>query len=332
MAADGRHKLMVGLARLLPPLARLHDQRNALIERSMQLGGEVTKLRQARDKLARELKYYELRREQGYIIELDYPYVPRVRRWDSSLGNDRCGRIIEAGAVRYRRTLEDFLAFKDTLVAIQAEEPADERQPYWTNPWLPPLDGICLYGLLAKLNPRLYVEVGSGNSTKYVRRAISDHGLRTRIISIDPHPRAVIDQLCDEIIRKKLEDCDLSLFAGLGAEDMLFVDNSHRSFQNSDVTVVFTEILPLLGSGCTYGIHDIFLPNDYPADWMARLYNEQYLLMAYLLGGAAGDEIICPVHFIQLTPDLVDILDPIVRHPALGGALPIGGGFWMKKH
>ena len=338
MAADGGHKLMVGLGRLLPPLARLHDQRNSLIERSMQLSKEVEELRLARDKLlvendrlAGEFKYNELRRAQGYIIELDYPYVPRVRQWERSRSNDHCGRIIEAGSARYRQTLEDFLSFKDALVAIQAEEPTDERQPYWSNPWLPPLDAICLYGLLAKLNPRLYVEVGSGNSTKYVRRAISDHGLRTRIISIDPHPRAVIDELCDEVIRKKLEDCDLSLFAGLGAEDVLFVDNSHRSFQNSDVTVVFTEIMPVLGSGCIYGLHDIFLPNDYPADWLARFYNEQYLLMAYLLGGAAGDEIVCPVHFVQLTPDLVHILNPILRHPSLDGALPIGGGFWMKK-
>jgi hypothetical protein len=338
MAADGGHQLMVGLGRLLPALARLHDHRNALLKQSGQLSEEVTELRQTRDKLLAEhsrlvgeLASNELRRAQGYIIELDYPYVPRVRKWEPSLSNSHCGRLIEAGSARYRQMLEGFLGFKDTLAAISAEEPADERQPFWANPWMPPLDGICLYGLVAKLNPRLYVEVGSGNSTKYVRRAISDHGLRTRVISIDPHPRAVIDELCDEIIRKKLEDCDLSLFAGLGAEDLLFVDNSHRSFQNSDVTVVFTEILPLLGSGCIYGVHDIFLPNDYPADWLARFYNEQYLLMAYLLGGAAGDEIICPVHFVQLTPDLVSILNPILRHPALGGALPMGGGFWMKK-
>jgi hypothetical protein len=61
-------------------------------------------------------------------------------------------------------------------------------------------------GIVTKLNPKRYIEVGSGNSTKYVRRAISDHGLRTKIISIDPHPRAVIDTICDEVIRERLED------------------------------------------------------------------------------------------------------------------------------
>ena len=156
------------------------------------------------------------------------------------------------------------------------------------------LDAVCLSGLVTKLNPRLYVEVGSGNSTKYVRRAISDHGLRTRVISIDPHPRAVIDQLCDEVICNKLEDCDLKVFADLGPEDVVFIDNSHRSFQNSDVTVFFAEVLPILKSGCHYGIHDIFLPYDYPGSWLSRFYNEQYLLMAYLLGGETAMKSSCP--------------------------------------
>jgi hypothetical protein len=137
--------------------------------------------------------------------------------------------------------------------------------------------------------------------------------------------------LCDQIIRKELENCDLSLFADLTAEDVVFVDNSHRSFQNSDVTVFFTEILPLLRSGCHYGIHDIFLPNDYPEAWLSRWYNEQYLLMAYLLGGADGDEIVLPVHYIQQTPALLATLDPLLRHPALGGAIPLGGAFWMRR-
>lgn len=329
---------MVEIGRLFPPIARLHDGRNALIESEGHLRQQLLECQQLASRLqvdntrlASEVSHAALRRAQGHIIEVDYSYVPRVRRWDAALGNDHCGQIIASKSERYRRLLQEFLAYKDSFLKISAQEPADESQPYWSNPWLPPLDALCLYGLIAKHNPRLYVEVGSGNSTKYVRRAISDHGLRTRIISIDPHPRAVIDKICDEVVRKKLEDCDLELFAGLGAEDVLFVDNSHRSFQNSDVTVVFTEILPVLQSGCIYGIHDIFLPNDYPVDWLERFYNEQYLLMAYLLGGAGGDEIVCPVHFIQLNPELVEIVSPVIAHPNLEGALPIGGGFWMRR-
>jgi hypothetical protein len=307
--------LLVRLARSIAPIARLQDNRNALAA-----------------KLAALEEAHEIqKREHGFVVEFDYPYAPQVRSWDRMHGGNIYRRIIETGFDRYRDQLSSFLSYRAAFTAISAQEPSEEGQPYWTNPWLPILDAICLSGLVTKLNPPLYVEVGSGNSTKYVRRAISDHSLRTRVISIDPHPRAVIDKLCDEIIRDKLENCDLKVFADLGSEDVVFIDNSHRGFQNSDVTVFFTEVLPLLKSGCHYGIHDIFLPNDYPVAWLSRFYNEQYLLMTYLLGGANGDEIVLPVHYVQQTPPLLAVLDPLIRHPALGGAAALGGAFWMKR-
>ena len=57
------------------------------------------------------------------------------------------------------------------------------------------------------------------------------------------------------------------------------------SVQKSDATVFFTEILPKLSGGTMVGLHDIFLPHDYPADWLGRYYSEQYLLASWLLGG-----------------------------------------------
>jgi hypothetical protein len=42
---------------------------------------------------------------------------------------------------------------------------------------------------------------------------------------------------------------DISLFDELEAGDILFMDNLHKSFMNSDVTTVFTEILPRLKQG-----------------------------------------------------------------------------------
>lgn len=344
-------RLMARLTRLLPPVARLQIERRELLDRIQDLENRLSRQAAAWERgcvdetqvkmgvpeaeeaaqLRRELDYVKARRDQGFLIEIDYATKPRVRSWSTAKDNDFCGRIIRTGRERYQTALQSSLALVDYFVTISATEPFDERQPWWNNPWFPPLDAICLTALLVKLNPRRYIEVGSGNSTKYVRRAISGHCLRTKIISIDPHPRAVIDILCDQIIRENFENCDLSLFSDLGAEDLIFIDNSHRCFQNSDVTVFFTEVLPALKSGCHYGIHDIFLPNDYPQEWLARYYNEQYLLMCYLLGGAAGDEIVMPVHYVQHTQDLLAILDPITRHPALGGAAPAGGAFWMRK-
>ncbi len=128
----------------------------------------------------------------------------------------------------------------------------------------------------------------------------ADHGLRTEIVSIDPAPRAGVDDLCDEVIRTAFENVPEETYSELlQAGDMVFMDNSHRCFQNSDVTVFFTEVLPVLPSGVIYGLHDIFLPDDYPVEWESRFYNEQYMLVTYLLGGASHDEIVCPGMFMS---------------------------------
>jgi hypothetical protein len=174
------------------------------------------------------------------------------------------------------------------------------------------------------------MEVGSGNSTKFVRQAIKDHYLQTRIISVDPSPRVEIDTICDETLRVCAETLPVEKFSALNSGDILFIDNSHRSFQNSDTTYFFTAILPNLKPGVVYGIHDIFLPHDYPKSWAMRFYNEQYLLMAYLLGGAAGDEILFPVAYMSYKSE--------VEKALLGDAPPPwgkqslqGGAFWMIK-
>ena len=172
--------------------------------------------------------------------------------------------------------------------------------PRWNNNFIPPFDAISIYGFLALHNPRYYVEVGSGNTTMFAAQSIRDNDLRTKIISIDPFPRSEIDKLCHKVYRVPFEDMDLSFFDTFSAEDILLIDNSHRSFPNSDVTVFFTEVLPRLPAGMLYTLHDIFLPMDYPAIWTEnekRWYNEQYLLCAYLLGGAGGDKIKCQMPF-----------------------------------
>ncbi len=53
--------------------------------------------------------------------------------------------------------------------------------------------------------------------------------------------------------------------------------------------------------------------------------------MCSLLGGAGGDEIVMPVHYVQNRPELLDVLNPITRDPALGGSMLVGGAFWMKR-
>jgi hypothetical protein len=93
---------------------------------------------------------------------------------------------------------------------------------------------------------------------------------------------------------------------------------------------MITEVFPRLTSGVLVGIHDIFLPDDYPPEWADRWYSEQYLLAGWLLGGAGGAEIVLPAHFIGSRPELANICDPIWDAPHLSSVERHGGAFWLR--
>jgi hypothetical protein len=195
---------------------------------------------------------------------------------------------------------------------------------------MPALDSVALYSFIALRKPQHYFEIGSGNSTKFARQAISDHKLDTKITSIDPNPRAEIDNTCDEIIRKPLEDVNLDIFDELENDDILYVDNSHRIFMNSDATTVFLDIIPRLKSGVFVEIHDVFLPYDYPSEWTTRYYSEQYLLAAYLLGRGKRLDIVLPNMFISRDPELNLILEPLWKKVQMHNVETHGCSFWLK--
>ncbi|MBK9180853.1 MAG: class I SAM-dependent methyltransferase [Acidimicrobiales bacterium] len=263
-------------------------------------------------------------------VTLDYPVTPRARAGWGQPPNPYLYAVLDGGRGRYRVVLEAVLGYRDQLLAIPRDEPSSPAEPAWVNGWLPALDGAAIYTFLADRDPELYLEVGSGWSTKFARRAVDDHGLRTRIVSIDPHPRAEIDAICDEVVRQPLEDCDLAVFDRAGPGDVVFVDNSHRCFMNSDATVVLLEVLPRLRPGVLLGIHDIHLPDDYPPDWADRFYSEQYVLGAFLLGGGAGTETELPAWFVSTDAELAAVLDSLFDHPLLAGIERHGGAFWLR--
>ena len=264
-------------------------------------------------------------RNKQASIRLDAEYDVRPR-WAPHAG---LNAMLQAGLPRYAEVLRSFESFLPWLDKIAFDaDPLRPADPCWNNIWLPVLDAAALYCLIAQKRPRYYVEVGSGNSTRFAARAIADHGLATRIVSIDPQPRAEIDALCHEVIRQPLEKCDLGVFSELGANDVIFADNSHRSFMNSDVTVFFCDILPQLASGVIAGIHDIFLPHDYPAEWDVRYYSEQYLLACYLLAGTRRFDVLLPV-FFAAGQGQGNALLPQVRNRNDNTLWRTGSSFWL---
>ena len=171
-----------------------------------------------------------------------------------------------------------------------------------------------------------------------------DHALSTRLVSIDPNPRVEVDAICDEVIRTPLESTDLSVFDRVQPGDFVFIDNSHRSFTNSDATVFFIDVLPRLPRGVTVHVHDIFVPLDYPAEWSAWHYSEQYLLACYLLGARGGrmPRVILPNAFVSFDEPLrraaerlwsgSDALNPMIDPGRPYGGIPgcHGTSFWFE--
>ena len=281
--------------------------------------------------MEREVAETRLARSEGRLIITDYPYDPHERRIEDAAGGRRLIARLQAEEERYAATLRGIARQIDALRRIPRLQEAPDG-PFWANDWFPPFDAASLFGLIAQHAPRRYIEVGSGMSTRFARQAISDLNLRTRIVSIDPHPHTAIDALCDEVLRSRMEDIPRAFWDGVGREDLLFVDNSHRSFPNSDVTVFFTEVMPALRPGTIWGLHDISRPWDYQEKWRDRYYNEQYLLLTYLLGGGGDDEIVLPVKWGSSQPQLHGILAPLWSQESLFRNVATHGGcFWMRR-
>ncbi|MDQ6747542.1 MAG: class I SAM-dependent methyltransferase [Candidatus Dormibacteraeota bacterium] len=268
----------------------------------------------------------------GNTIALDYPTsalnAPRYGYGRAS--HTQLLQLLEQATPRFAEELGSLWTFRPDLERISvAAEPGE--LPYWDNAWTSGLDGVALYGYVRLRRPRRYIEVGSGFSTRFVAQAIRDGGLDTTITSIDPAPREGVDTLCETVIRAPLELAGTDWVTELQAGDIVFFDGSHRAFMNSDVTIFFLEILPLIPSGVLVGIDDIWWPDDYPQEWADRFYSEQYLLAAYLVAGCTWLRPRLAARYVDMDPGLRSIGADFWDRPGMETAsrTRLGLTFWM---
>jgi hypothetical protein len=164
----------------------------------------------------------------------------------------------------------------------------NDLEYYYYNPSYPAGDGELLYNMLRHIKPKQIIEIGCGYSTLMIQNAIKknkEEGSDCVHECIEPYEMPWLEKLPINIIRKKVEDIDLSFFQKLEESDLLFIDSSHMIRPQGDVLFEFLQILPLLNKGVIVHVHDIFTPRDYPEQWIkefSRFWNEQYLLEAFL--------------------------------------------------
>ena len=259
----------------------------------------------------------------------EYRLDIRPRYGHSQPPHPQLAELLDRHRAGYARLLTGFCAQIPLLARIEAR-PGAPGEPYWVNDWFTGLDAVALYSLLAERNPRIYLEVGSGCSTMFARRAIRDHQLRTAIISIDPAPRADIAAITDDLIQLPFQDVAASSLPRLGADDVLFIDGTHYVFSNTDTTAALLEAVPAAGPGALVHVHDVFLPWDYPPEWRDRYYNEQYLVAAYLLGGGLL-EVLLANFVCSQDGELHAILEPLWRLLRPTGAPLRGLSLWLTR-
>ncbi|GHB39477.1 hypothetical protein GCM10007094_31190 [Pseudovibrio japonicus] len=192
--------------------------------------------------------------------------------------------------------------------------------------WFARLDAGAAYAMVRCQQPKTIIEIGSGHSTRFMAQAVTDGSCRSRIICIDPAPRATISGLALDHIPKVLSDADPSVFSQLQAGDVLFVDSSHISMPGTDVDTVFASILPALPAGVLVHVHDVVLPDAYPADWDWRAYNEQ-LPVACLLQG--GYRLLWSSHWVATRQKAWVAEGPVATIPMREEALETS--IWMEK-
>ncbi len=208
----------------------------------------------------------------------------------------------------------------------EQEDPARPELPWRDNPFLAASDQTTLYGMLRHLQPQRYLEIGSGMSTRIAWQARHAGAFPMEIVSVDPAPRLAITELCDCVHRRRIEDIVEEFLALVTPGTVVFFDGSHRSFPASDVTVFFLELLPRFPTGTIIHIHDIFLPDDYPPKAFDRLWSEQYLLAAWLLGGAKDIKVLLPIARLAQVSAARALLTSAPGTASVGGS-----SFWFQK-
>ncbi|MCS7461929.1 class I SAM-dependent methyltransferase [Paenibacillus doosanensis] len=239
---------------------------------------------------------------------------------------DACGIDLNAGEQFSR--LESMAPFLSELADIPYDPPASEHQYYYNNSAFCGIDASVYYAMIRQAQPARVIEVGAGFSTLMAASAIRKNG-RGTLTAIEPYPSDVLQKGFEglhRLIPSKVQDVDTALFESLEKNDILFIDNSHVSKIGSDVNHLLLRVLPRLRSGVIVHLHDLFIPYEYPEDWVKQLnlfWNEQYVAQALLTHSTKFEVWLAHYFLSQTDYDKLRALLPHSPHH-------IGSSFWIK--
>lgn len=251
-------------------------------------------------------------------------YLSNEKKWSNEIEGVNLNSENQIELLKIFKQYHDECPFPDNKT--------EKYRYYFLNPSYSFTDALVLYSMMRNHNPKNIIEIGSGFSSS-VMLDTNDLYFNGNInfTFIEPYPQLLRSLLREsdakhKIYPNKLQDIDLSVFTSLKENDILFIDSTHVSKLNSDVNMIFFEILPLLKKGVIIHFHDIFYPFEYPKQWIqeGRTWNEAYMLHCFLQYNNSFE-----VHFFG------NYLHKI-EHTWIKANMPkylnnSGGNIWLRK-
>jgi len=225
-------------------------------------------------------------------------------------------------------------AFAEELEDLRNTSCVDDPHAFdWSkqNRAFNPTDAALYYSMIRHFEPTQVLEIGSGHSTRIAAKACLR--LRPKAVNltcIEPYPPSWLSADIPGVSvlsAVPVQEVPVSRFKTLRSNDILFIDCSHICKIGSDVNYLFFHVLPELAPGVIVHLHDIFLPWNFPREWVLKshcFWNEQYLLLAWLHGNA-NFEILLASHFLgRVYPEHVSAIFPFLNSPG-------GSSFWIRR-
>jgi hypothetical protein len=247
------------------------------------------------------------------------------------------------------RSLGDIESRVSALPGVDMRESAqlellsrfEERRPELVELGVPPsfgaVDVEVLYCIVREHEPRLFIEVKSGASTRTAALAMTANekqgsaGGTGTIIVIDPGAAADLEgDPRISVRREQVTLVDADFFQQLGPDDICFIDTSHVLKTGSDVQHIFLEVLPRVPVGSLVHVHDIFVPREYPLEWFTgylRSPNEQYVLQAFLAFNDSFEVVWSSAYMHHHHPERLSR----AFHSYDPNAPRQGASFWMRR-
>ena len=294
-------------------------------------------------KVMKNKRFFRYWESKGYHVTPNHFYEPIPDT--NTLKNDIWEKNTELVGIEMReleqiRLLDEFsMKFKREydLLPLQKHHDMKPYDYFINNTGFGSVDGEILYCMIRRFKPKRIFEIGSGNSTYLSAKAVlknkeEEENYQCELVAIEPHPndtlRAGFPGL-SRVIPSKVQDIPLSEFKKLTENDILFIDSSHVLKIGSDVQYEYLEILPRLNKGVIVHLHDIFLPEEYPKEWVLEkfiFWTEQYVLQAFLTFNDRF-EVMWAGRYIHVKHP--DKLEFSFRSYKQGEGSP--GSFWIRK-